>query len=856
MYGSPQHLVYSFWVHQENAYDHENDLSFPWSPWFMKTANPIGVDSSRFIKINPLYQGPFKKEDGTFASGEDDFFAETFDIPIEIEAPLYTTPSAVCNKINLILHRTEPQEIAMNELPQGSKTGVTTSDHNYDAGPAVQMIHLNGKMFRCYSANGYVMDDNQNPFWGQIAVQDINKWYAIHYGMRMDLAVTNVHDEDVHYPIYFLGTMRIYPSDSTGLIDTDQFPYSEDAFEGNIATMPKNFLISTNVAYTEDNLKRFAKFFPKIEQYVGEATDITDANKNTNMWYCDLDIGRTKDANNSTDTLANNTSWSPNYTSMQDVVDGIPIVPSWVKKRLSPPSPLTNKFRVYSRYISNWKTIIRTSNCVDSYEGNPKYAGDGRYSGYGYYDSLDDSLSKKYNLGVFPYMVEADEGSGDFHLVCAFMLQTGTAKRDNDTNTWTYPQSGTDAVIKCSAMDAGYYAIASPSSMDNPYGLLWNKQTSTNIDLGNEHIPEHVDEFINFVNIGADNPTIEFDDTQSRCTLSNLHTARKLGVNEVIFESSDEDTVIGYNIGQVVAKINDANFPGGRFNETDQTADPNVFNPRNYSISDALSGVYLDAVYLQGDNPLITGGDDENAILANSTNFRASLLYKLGFRYKDLFTDFGTLQARHNQDYEYDYSLENRYKSVKPLTTNSYLNISDATSLSTQDGTYDSTSTGHSQPDYQLGYVGFQQVNLDGSTSSQIIASNLPTRLDTSFYLIYSNICNSDYNQEDNKLSCVGVVPRNYSAGDFLVSFGDNSFGQIINNSSRQLTNIRTEIRLSTGELAPLNPKSSILYRIVKPYVSYGIQENPENVLIEQLKKQNTKMSDMITLLTEIFKKK
>ena len=82
---------------------------------------------------------------------------------------------------------------------------------------------LNGPLFRSYHANGVQSLDEPdkvdtpaattyNPFWGQIAVRDLDQWYGVHYFMRMELAFTAgnpntdaTENDNIFYPIYWWG---------------------------------------------------------------------------------------------------------------------------------------------------------------------------------------------------------------------------------------------------------------------------------------------------------------------------------------------------------------------------------------------------------------------------------------------------------------------------------------------------------------------------------------------------------------------------------------------------------------------------------------------------------------------------
>ena len=61
---------------------------------------------------------------------------------------------------------------------------------------------------------------------------------------------------------------------------------------------------------------------------------------------------------------------------------------------------------------------------------------------------------------------------------------------------------------------------------------------------------------------------------------------------------------------------------------------------------------------------------------------------------------------------------------------------------------------------------------------------------------------------------------------------------------------------------APINEKSTIVYKLVKPYTQPTVAQiedpppNPQEQALYQMKKQNKKLNDIVSLLLELFDKK
>ena len=149
--------------------------------------------------------------------------------------------------------------------------------------------------------------------------------------------------------------------------------------------------------------------------------------------------------------------------------------------------------------------------------------------------------------------------------------------------------------------------------------------------------------------------------------------------------------------------------------------------------------------------------------------FKNSLLYKLGYRYEDFFPTYGGFH-----DVWHDPAVQNNlingeyYLSIKPITTNPSLSISDQPFMAIMDDSLENTDT-KGLPTYQLGFCGLQpNFNLQSQTSSQIVASNLPTKDNSPYFLIYSDIINTDYYTQETKTNNVAIVPKYFSGGDYI----------------------------------------------------------------------------------------
>lgn len=448
----------------------------------------------------------------------------------------------------------------------------------------------------------------------------------------------------------------------------------------------------------------------------------------------------------------------------------------------------------------------------------------------GGFNGIDPALSVK-SEGKYPNNTTANPEktpNGEYEIVCGFRLFR------NSANINANGDFEVDTQFALPQLYNGQYCPISTSFLDNPAVWLVNDERVDT--LGD--VPTAYNQMVNYVNLGANDPTCEFDSAQSRTLFRSLHTARQLGINEM--PTDGQGNFVTTTLGQIVVKFNDTKQPYANLIYLDMTQ-----ANRNYiadiaatGLQDATSGQFLYKIYGQNQGQLITSSNDDDAVeITNEQTFFNTLLYKMGFQYDDLFPSSGTQVARHNEAYENDFSKVNRYKSVKPLTTNAAFSISAQPDLATQDHT-ELNNAGAGKGTFKLGYNGTNEFSLQQEQSTEIIASGLPTKLDTSFYQVYTNLVPTDYQQSQEKLNCIGIVPRNYTSGDFVYSYASSY--QIPVAFPTKIHSIKTEIRLPTGELAPINEKSSIIYKITTPMVIPDPVELATEIVKQEMKVQET----------------
>ena len=700
------------------------------------------VNGEKYTKLQTNYRGCYRsnwvmsEEGATFYSGEDDLYPLYSEVVYNIDAPAYEAPTTITNRMNIKLHETDAQN-------EGS---ILPVDENGNVMP-----HVSGSLNKVISANGH-----SGNFWGEIAVRDLNKWKGIHSMMRCELAFgalaeLNSTNEKYFFPrpcILMNGALCENQIDDLGQDPTACAFYPRKALpfqfkvkgktdpvisECAYSTLPKYFVVVTNIRYTAKNIERIKVWFENNEVYDGQLTDPTSAQSDVENWRVMADLGSSRDGVNTTNVRTTDPSYMPDpsyyrylssgkpdmgnlvqgYNSVSNCAYSIPIDPyniedvidNFGKHVTSPRSDYLVKNTViyvgsekleideieidvphrfsqnkekntsmalFSRMLPDYGQKMRISNV----EGEPEDDGDGKYKHDPLGRGIDVSLSG--SLGVYGVEInqQYDGGGQEIDKVCAFMLYADSATKAG--NNWIPSTS-----YALPSIFQGMFFGCSPSFIDNP--AVWcvnNMSTNTDVIGASKNSQ-------NFVSIGANDPTIEFDGTQSRTVLKQLHTQRQLGINEM--PSDGEGNFVTTTLGEDVIKFGDGSFTFQKFDNvaSNNTRKSYVYQtPRNGGLSTSTSGLFIDSVYGTSSNivPTSTGDMVE---MVNDTDFYNSLLYKLGFVRSDLFSVYGQPWNSHTPSLVGDYTQANRYKQVKPLTTNAQMSISSQPDFSVMDSSND-----------------------------------------------------------------------------------------------------------------------------------------------------------------------
>ena len=396
--------------------------------------------------------------------------------------------------------------------------------------------------------------------------------------------------------------------------------------------------------------------------------------------------------------------------------------------------------------------------------------------------------------------------------VCGFMLYRASATQNGAD--WDI---STDFALP--AMHQAQFCV-SASFMDNPATWLVNAERFDD----SKGLPNNDQENTNYIVVGANNPTFQYDNGLSRCVFKDLHIPKVLGVEDM---PTKDGEVVQTTMGNWVVKVADTSIKYGyiwKFLDGSNTVDADNYTinsigtNRNYLLNYSIGGISIDSMYGETEE---ANNTVDNMTLLTEDNWHNCLLYKLGFQYSDLFPKFG------EPTNIYDYSKMNstdpavRYEKLKPLTTNPLIDISSATSLPVQDGTttepnpsdedHPYEQVGMGLPTYSLSVGSLIPTNLDGQNSESIIASSLPVKQSTAYYTIYCSLSNGDYISNTDSYQILGVIQKRFIAGDYIYSDPGPPMTVKIN---QKVCKIQVEIRDNAGKVVSLNDNNAVVLRL------------------------------------------
>lgn len=370
-----------------------------------------------------------------------------------------------------------------------------------------------------------------------------------------------------------------------------------------------------------------------------------------------------------------------------------------------------------------------------------------------------------------------------------------------------------------------------------------------------------VEDYIPYIYIGATAPTIGFNN--SRLEFTSLYTPRK-------FNAFDAGGSGNPNINLKICFFNDPtnNFPmlnntiGSVTNtgpDPPASAVPQAINlpadyqqVRNKGICDSLSGIGIENIYVRDEYSTGTRPGDTGVYLCRigkddvARNFEGSMFNLFGFSLRQFKPYYGVSYERYSQS-NYNNITDLKYQGINFFTVNGFINQSNVQNMSIYGPNYlDNLPTGTTtipsppavggQPEYSLGYIGFQPSTIQVDTD-RLRGEDLPSKLQNAFYMVYTNLPNSRYITNNGELNIMGSFYRQYKSGNFYFTY-PTSYSKTITKEFN-LSSIRVSILNSNGRPAEnLGKKVSCFFKITIPTVLPEMEPQEEEEYEEAVQKQ------------------
>lgn len=363
------------------------------------------------------------------------------------------------------------------------------------------------------------------------------------------------------------------------------------------------------------------------------------------------------------------------------------------------------------------------------------------------------------------------------------------------------------------AIAQGEFVGVSPSMYDH----LLSKVVSTQKvpALGTTTYPDHTEpntrtySYMPYCMIGADNPTLTYDDNSSRMAFKDFHTAVRSGngiFQEPLDKANEQASIESMVVNNFDSAICGTGDTGAKLSYAYivQAKIP-------FPVISSQSGIALSQVLFPNIADQYEGGLDTQI----PETYSYTLFDKLGFTAEQLipFTGFRQNQfnrGNYNSVLGADVLYSQKYNNmVKPFTTNAYISGADQLSI---------VKNAKGQQMENLGATATNEGTYINAESDSLIATNLPSKLDYPYLVVYSDIVrNTKFFGGANgqqKVPAMAYISRNYATGDYFYSFSTGWTYTI--DTPYVLTDFTTQIMLPDGSPAPINRNSSVVYKIIK----------------------------------------
>jgi len=422
--------------------------------------------------------------------------------------------------------------------------------------------------------------------------------------------------------------------------------------------IPNGQLITTNTIYNLPNVERLSNFLSsnRVPENNDNLTPKTPQNELYRYYSTELKFGRSDD----------NQSLGANAVKIM-----VPLIPKIVDNTIA----LQNSYqqvngkhclvgftgdgksttRQSTKVYTHWNDIYMTAT---SFPTNTDFTLTNS-SGH----QFSTALSKQFNVAIVPVFKKTATGTLIDVPFCAYVNRTPT--------------------FKLPYIEKGEYLGSSPSFYDNQVAKIVSTQK---VDDTSETYPTGTDpqDYMNVVYIGAQNPTLKFDDVVSKFSFTDFHTG-VFGSNGTYQEplpkttpnSAVDEESMCVNCKEAMISTTESNNTQLRYNLIAQSNDPYLF-------TSSQSGITIKSISCP--NKLTNAQKQLDNQLP--LEFTGTLFDKLGFNMEQLLPFAGNRQlqfnrSNYNDNIGTDVSIYKKLNNiVSPFTTNAYISGSNQLSLS------------------------------------------------------------------------------------------------------------------------------------------------------------------------------
>ena len=313
---------------------------------------------------------------------------------------------------------------------------------------------------------------------------------------------------------------------------------------------------------------------------------------------------------------------------------------------------------------------------------------------------------------------------------------------------------------------------------DNTMCLMANSDT---VPSGNVH---HLPDLVKYMNVGAPEMTLTFDDQKARFKFQRLYWS-----NYITNDPTKADA--NASAGNEVITLN----PRERLTYVDGDTVQYRFAQCGIGIED------ISVFDFDGNEQKIDWYSDKDI----QEKFTQSLLWRLGFRYKNMLNRYGKpstiLQERY---YNTSVPTSKVCDFPYPLTSNPRFDTTLVPSIPTYD---------NGLPAWNLSTTrGQTDINI-ATEPNDVLATALPKKLATPLWLIESDVIEGiNYTIDGRPKNIVCAVNRAYSSSDFVFSFATDYKFTVTN--PFVITHIKSNVLTSDLINADVDDETTIIYKV------------------------------------------